>query len=153
LCLGCHKRIKSEISNLSHHPLNEKKIVCTDCHNPHGSVNDRLLKKGSVRETCSSCHTEKGGPYVFEHADLMEDCGNCHVPHGSMNDNLLKVREPMLCLRCHEGHHSFRSTALTTANKAKYYNRCTDCHLSIHGTDTPSGGVTTLPKNQGRMLR
>ncbi len=153
LCLGCHKKLRSEIMSLSHHPLREKKIVCTDCHNPHGSMTDKLLKKASVRETCVSCHTEKGGPYVFEHADLMEDCSNCHVPHGSINDNLLSLRQPMLCLRCHEGHHSFRGPALSSANKVKFYNRCTDCHLSIHGTDKPSGGTTTLPKNQGRMLR
>lgn len=153
LCLSCHKKIKVEISNLSKHPLNERKIVCTDCHNPHGSMTSNLLKRESVRETCAYCHTEKGGPYTFEHADLMEDCSNCHVPHGSINDNLLKVREPILCLRCHEGHHSFRSEALTPKNKLKFYNRCTDCHLSIHGTDTPSGSTTTLPKNQGRMLR
>lgn len=153
LCLSCHKKIKSEISSLSRHPLLEKKVVCTDCHNPHGSMTSHLLKKESVRETCASCHNEKGGPYIFEHADLMEDCSNCHVPHGSVNDNLLKVREPILCLKCHEGHHSFRSLALTPKNKLKFYNRCTDCHLSIHGTDIPSGTATTQPKNQGRMLR
>jgi len=140
LCTGCHKKIKTEVKNVSHHPIGEKKLVCTDCHNPHGSVTDKLLKRENVRETCVYCHKERGGPFTFEHADLMDDCNNCHKPHGSINDNLLKKREPILCLNCHSGHHSASSTSLqglSNTKKAKLYNRCTDCHGSIHGTDLP----------------
>lgn len=140
LCTSCHKKVKAEVKNISHHPVGEKKLVCTDCHNPHGSVTDKLLKRENVRETCIYCHKEKGGPFTFEHADLMDDCNNCHKPHGSMNDNLLKKREPILCLNCHAGHNSASSTSLqglSNSLKAKLYNRCTDCHGSVHGTDLP----------------
>lgn len=136
LCVGCHKKIKVEFGNISHHPVKERKMVCTDCHNPHGTATEKLLKRESVRETCAYCHREKGAPNVFEHADLMDDCTTCHRPHGSVNDNLLKRREPILCLGCHKGHHSAMD-ALSNTNKAKFYSRCSDCHGMIHGTNLP----------------
>lgn len=140
LCTGCHKKIKQEVGNISHHPLKEKKMVCTDCHNPHGSTTEKLLKKNTVRDTCAYCHKEKGGPFVYEHADLMDDCNNCHRPHGAINDNLLKKREPVLCLNCHRGHHNASASTmqgLSVTNKSKFYTRCSDCHGSIHGTNLP----------------
>lgn len=140
LCTGCHKKIKSDLSNISHHPIKEGKMFCTDCHNPHGSVTDKLLKRETVRDTCAYCHKDKAGPFPYEHGDLMDDCINCHKPHGAINDNLLKKREPILCLSCHSGHNSSSITAmqgLSNANKGKFYNRCSDCHGAIHGTNLP----------------
>ncbi|NIS75324.1 MAG: cytochrome C, partial [Deltaproteobacteria bacterium] len=52
-------------------------------------------------ETCTQCHAEKGGPFIFEHAENTEDCLTCHNSHGSVNDNLLTIRVPFLCLQCH----------------------------------------------------
>ncbi len=135
LCYQCHGNIKAEFSLSSHHPVPEMKVFCNDCHNPHGEVPDKLLRYGP-RELCTRCHPDKGGPYIFEHADLMENCMNCHTQHGSVNNNLLNAREPFLCLQCHEGHPI--SDTSTVERRAVYYGRCTDCHNTIHGTDIPS---------------
>jgi len=83
---------------------------------------------------------DKQGPFVFEHADLTENCINCHSPHGSPNNNLLKTSEPFLCLQCHAAHQEYSHPSLgSEAFKGAFYTRCTDCHSLIHGTDIPSG--------------
>jgi DmsE family decaheme c-type cytochrome len=98
-----------------------------------------------VKQTCTQCHAEKEGPFLYEHADMNEDCRACHTPHGSVNKNLLTAREPFLCLQCHPTH---RLDATKTAQyKQNVYTRCTDCHSTIHGTDLPS------PSGKGTFVR
>lgn len=139
MCYGCHQETRAQFSQSSHHPVPEQKMVCTDCHNPHGSTQPFELLGSTVKETCTRCHMEYQGPFVFEHADLTETCTNCHRPHGSVNNPLLNQSQPFLCLQCHSGHFSeYRPTLRTTELKGVFYNRCTDCHSAIHGTDIPS---------------
>lgn len=130
MCYKCHQEIRAEFSLPSRHPVPEKRVFCTDCHEPHGTTNDKLLKRETIKQTCTQCHSEKEGPFVYEHAELTENCISCHTSHGSVNDNLLNLREPFLCMQCHAGH--------PTTNPIAFYTRCTDCHSQIHGTDIPS---------------
>lgn len=145
MCDKCHPDVKAAFSLPNHHPVPEKKVFCTDCHDPHGSTNEKSLRRDTVKATCTQCHPEKEGPFVYEHADLSEDCRACHTPHGSVNNNLLLLREPFLCLQCHPSHRIGSST--TAEIKQAYYTRCTDCHSQIHGTDLPS------PSGQGRFTQ
>jgi DmsE family decaheme c-type cytochrome len=135
-CTKCHMDVKAEFSLPSRHPVSENRVFCSDCHEPHGSVNDKQLKGTTEKDTCTQCHTEKEGPFVYEHADLTEDCMSCHSPHGSVNNNLLNIRVPFLCLQCHAGHRT--SSTVSIESKGTFYTRCTDCHSQIHGSDTPS---------------
>lgn len=134
MCFGCHPDVKAQNSLFSHHPLREKKMACTDCHDVHGSTQDKLLKGSTPKETCTRCHMEKQGPFVFEHGDVTENCVNCHSPHGSVNNNLLNAAMPFLCLQCHGGHTLDKAAGV----KQLFVNRCTDCHSRIHGSDIPS---------------
>jgi DmsE family decaheme c-type cytochrome len=136
MCYKCHQEVRAEFSLPSRHPVPERRVFCTDCHDSHGTVNDKLLRKATVKETCTQCHAEKEGPFVYEHADSTEDCRTCHTPHGSPNNNLLTFREPFLCLQCHLGHRT--TSASAPESKGAYYTRCTYCHSRIHGTDLPS---------------
>jgi DmsE family decaheme c-type cytochrome len=129
--------VRAEFSLPSHHPVPEKRIFCTDCHDPHGTISDKMLRKTTIKETCTQCHAEKEGPFVFEHADITENCSSCHSPHGSVNNNLLNVQVPFLCLQCHAGHRTSSDTA-QLERKGAFYIRCTDCHSQIHGSDLPS---------------
>ncbi len=139
LCFQCHRSVEAEFRLNSRHPVPEKKMFCSDCHNPMSGESRKLLKETSIKEVCTRCHGEKKGPFVYEHADLTEDCRNCHRPHGSINNNLLKVNEPFLCLQCHNGHRDKSRDALASPSmKQSFYTRCTDCHSMIHGTDMPS---------------
>lgn len=141
LCLKCHVMVSVEFSLPSHHPLKEKKLYCTDCHEPHGSSNAKLLKKMTQKETCGRCHTEKVGPFLFEHSDITEECSNCHKPHGSINNNLLTLNQPFLCKQCHY-HHGASDNANPQLELAGLANRgkCTSCHSMVHGSDDAARG-------------
>ena len=39
-CFQCHKDRRAQMFRSSHMPMREGKIVCSDCHNPHGSVTE-----------------------------------------------------------------------------------------------------------------
>lgn len=139
VCYRCHPQVQAEFNQFSRHPVGDKKMICTDCHDPHGGANARHLKGFSVKDLCTRCHMEQQGPFVYEHADVSEDCTNCHHPHGAPNAPLLKVSQPFLCMQCHAGHSGAELPALVNAEmKAAFYTRCTDCHSAIHGTDIPS---------------
>ena len=145
MCDNCHLDVKAAFALPNHHPVPEKKVFCTDCHDPHGGGNEMSLRKETVKATCTQCHPEKNGPFVFEHADANDDCRTCHSAHGSVNNNLLLLREPYLCLQCHPTHRI--SGATTAETKQAYYTRCSDCHSQIHGTDLPS------PSGAGKFLQ
>ncbi|MEM1601492.1 MAG: GSU2203 family decaheme c-type cytochrome [Sulfolobales archaeon] len=105
LCFDCHKDVMAQTRMPNHHPIKEGKMTCSECHNPHGTTVDPLLKADVTKnELCLKCHQEKSGPYVFEHAPVNEDCMVCHNPHGSVANGLLKQNEPFICLQCHSMH-------------------------------------------------
>jgi DmsE family decaheme c-type cytochrome len=153
VCFTCHKEQRTQISKPSHHPIPEGKMGCSDCHNPHGSVGPKLMKRDSVNDTCYTCHMEKRGPFVHTHEPVAEDCSNCHNPHGTTAENLLKARPPFLCHQCHTPHGGQvaqlagqrQSSALlsgTTSGKSginyTMARGCLNCHTQIHGTNNPS---------------
>jgi len=140
LCFNCHKSIQAQFSMPSHHPLKEGRVFCVDCHDPHGGFAGQNMLQASVKETCVQCHAEKRGPFLYEHADVAENCLNCHSSHGSVNSRLLNVREPFLCLQCHESHRINTETggSITIEQARAFYTRCSDCHSTIHGSDVPS---------------
>ncbi len=155
-CGQCHPQQKNAALRTTHMPLGEKKMECTSCHNPHGSPNPKLLLASSTNETCFQCHSEKRGPFLWEHPPVMENCGNCHDPHGSSHEKMLKVSRPRLCQQCHAGatYHptaprnaaGMRTTASGAAVSDVYalMNRqCSNCHFNIHGSNHPSGSAFT----------
>ena len=143
ICFTCHQDKRTQHRLPSHHPVNERKMTCGSCHNSHGSENNNL-REDTLNDLCFTCHTEYQGPFVYEHAPVVEDCSMCHDPHGTIADNLLLQNEPFICLRCHRGHR--REDGQTTPHPDSFLTRCTQCHLSIHGSDLPSqvlgGGLT-----------
>jgi DmsE family decaheme c-type cytochrome len=143
-CANCHRAQVLKVKRISHMPLTEGKMQCSSCHNPHGSVNVKLLRVGNwINESCVSCHTEKRGPFLFEHAAGRESCVSCHDPHGSSDDRMLVARPPMLCQRCHIGtrHPStiYDNAALRAGSNRLIGRACLNCHQQIHGTNHPSG--------------
>ncbi len=148
LCATCHRVPAAKTLRASHMPLAEGKMACSTCHNPHGSTNVRLLRAGNwINESCVSCHTEKRGPFLFEHAAGRESCVTCHDPHGSSNDRMLVAKQPMLCQRCHIGtrHPSTIYDNLSIQNRSvrSVAGACITCHSQIHGSNHPSGQTFT----------
>ena len=148
LCATCHVAQVTRTERVSHMPLLEGAMTCSSCHNPHGATNVRLLRTGNwINESCVSCHTEKRGPFLFEHAAGRESCISCHDPHGSSNDRMLTARLPMLCQRCHIGtrHPStiFDGSAVAAQSNRIIGRSCVNCHSQIHGSNHPSGQALT----------
>lgn len=145
VCTTCHQIQGANLLKPSHHPLREGKMACTSCHSPHGSTAPASLVKNTVNETCTSCHAEFRGPFLWEHQPVAENCANCHNPHGSAQPALLAVPVSFLCQQCHQaaGHPS---TPLTpkglpggTPNPFLVAGGCTSCHSQVHGSNHPSG--------------
>ena len=154
LCYSCHLPVRAQFSMPFKHRVNEGLMQCTDCHNPHGAFaatwrmgpRPRLVDQAlGNEEPCLKCHTDKRGPFVFEHASVrVEGCETCHIPHGSMNAKLL--RRPVVfsvCLDCHNGAGTFgrRNNGEDRLDSAHNlldprFRQCTTCHVRIHGSNS-----------------
>jgi DmsE family decaheme c-type cytochrome len=136
-CFQCHKERQAQLFRSSHMPVREGKIVCSNCHNPHGSATEGLLWETSINDNCYKCHAEKRGPFLFEHAPVRENCLNCHDAHGSINEYSLKMSRPRLCYECHTiGHGQAGTRSFDTVSRS-----CQNCHTLIHGSNSPAGAV------------
>lgn len=144
VCFNCHAKERAKFQQASHHPVREGKMACTECHDVHGEKGTGALVKASAREKCTSCHAEKRGPFLWEHAPAAEDCNLCHTPHGSNQAALLKKRAPQLCQQCHSrtGHSTGSYDGGTLADSVFLgVKGCVNCHTQIHGSNHPSGAL------------
>ncbi len=140
VCTSCHTQQKADMNKRSSHPLKWQQMVCSDCHNPHGTLADASLKQMSVNENCYSCHAEKRGPKLWEHAPVTEDCASCHNPHGSVNEAMLISKPPMLCQQCHASvGHTSNAVFGGNPNAFNAGQSCMNCHSQVHGSNHPSG--------------
>jgi DmsE family decaheme c-type cytochrome len=151
VCFACHEEQRADSQMVSSHPIDAGKVVCSDCHNPHGGAGPKLLKRNTVTETCYTCHAEKRGPFLWEHQPVTEDCTNCHTPHGSNISPLLKSRAPFLCDECHDGPHNSiypygAGAAVGRPGAGNGFGdpsaagrACMNCHIMVHGSNSPSG--------------
>jgi len=167
VCFGCHQDIRAQTFRASRHPIREGKVICGDCHNPHGSAGPAALEQLTVNENCYTCHAEKRGPFLWEHFPVSEDCTLCHNVHGSNHAALLNRQGPQLCQQCHSrisglsggdggGHgngsgsgggggsnHVRRLLDFTDPDLARgrfiVGENCLNCHRQVHGSNHPSG--------------
>jgi DmsE family decaheme c-type cytochrome len=145
-CFTCHTQIRAKGMRVSHHPVREGALDCASCHDPHDGTKPKMISAESVNEKCLSCHTEKRGPFLWEHAPVRENCLLCHDPHGSNHEKLLAARQPYLCQRCHlstrhpgtlyDGTNTL--AGLSVSNRAVEH-ACKNCHQNVHGGNAPSG--------------
>jgi len=153
MCYGCHASVRAQFEMPSKHRVNEGFMECTDCHNPHGAFaptwrmaeRPRMVEQAlDNEEPCLKCHTDKRGPFVYEHPPVrVEGCETCHFPHGAPNTRLL--RRPVvftLCLGCHNGSGFGTRNAGVDLQSAQHnlldpkYQKCTTCHVRIHGSNS-----------------
>jgi len=138
LCFSCHQTEQAQFALPEHHRVPEGLMKCSDCHNPHGTPNMANLVAAStnVNETCTNCHVEKHGPFVYEHpAVTVQGCVTCHNPHGSTNNFMLVRREGrQLCLQCHTGFHNQAQVPHSRLG-FQTSGECTRCHVAVHGSN------------------
>jgi len=157
VCRSCHEDVVARLSMPSHHPLREGLMTCFDCHAPHYDGYRGLTASDSPNDLCFACHSDKQGPFVFEHSPVIEDCATCHDSHGSIANNLLTSNEPFLCLQCHQAHFhatldgsigdfesidGYAGMSHSQSAKRAFMTKCTQCHTEIHGSDFPSQSIS-----------
>ena len=145
VCFNCHRDIRALVSRPSHHPIVEGKVKCTSCHNPHGALSPAMVNAESIKELCTTCHADKRGPFMFEHAPVEESCLNCHNPHGSRSVKLLNEKVPNLCQDCHDAaqhpgtmYDSTQGFSAASPNTRFIARSCMNCHNEIHGSNRPA---------------
>lgn len=142
-CYQCHGDVNSAFAAPFHHPVDEGRVTCSDCHDPHDSPGTSDLKSiADKNAVCARCHSETAGPFAYEHpAVKMEGCVSCHSPHGSPNARLLNVSDvDTLCLQCHSATNAsafpYAVSAGSPANKQPVQpSECVSCHTRIHGSN------------------
>ena len=90
-CVSCHSDARGPFV-FEHAPLRIKD--CQTCHQPHGSVNSRMLVRSRVQQLCLECHTTgmglaAGTPPAFHdiRTARYQNCTVCHRQiHGSNAD-------------------------------------------------------------------
>ena len=136
-CFTCHLNVKGQFMLQHHHPVPERRMFCTDCHDMHGK--DVRATGGAMLlgqdERCFKCHKEMRGPFVFEHEARREGCTVCHTSHGSINDKLLVAGPTITCVRCH-----IENKMGGTHHSSERYN-CIDCHTKIHGSNNAKSSL------------
>lgn len=150
-CITCHKQIRTQLLKPSHHPIIEGKLACSDCHNPHGALSEKMVNAESIPQLCTTCHTEKRGPFVWGHPPVEENCLTCHNPHGSNHARLLAERAPNICQDCHDATRHPGTvydasgawirpdgTPNPSANTRLIARGCVNCHYHVHGSNAPA---------------
>jgi DmsE family decaheme c-type cytochrome len=145
-CYTCHSNIRTKQMRASHHPVREGLMSCTSCHDAHDGTKPKMVAANWVNEKCLECHTEKRGPFLWEHAPVRENCMGCHDPHGSNHEKLLQAKQPFLCQRCHLNtrhpgtlYDGRNAVVSASANVRAIEHSCRNCHQNIHGGNAPSG--------------
>jgi predicted CXXCH cytochrome family protein len=148
LCLKCHSEQRAQFTMPFRHKVLEGVMKCSDCHNPHGGFETKQQRLTTGTDAaCSKCHTDKQGPFIFEHSPVkVEGCAICHTPHGSNNPKLLvRSRVFQLCIECHSNAHQLvlREGGEGAPNPPGFHNltqerirNCTSCHTAIHGSNS-----------------
>ncbi len=91
-CQQCHAEVSGPF-RFEHEAVNKHSVDgggCTECHNPHGSPNDRLLIQPGNR-LCNQCHgVPPGHRTTHGGIGVRYDCVDCHSEiHGSQERELL----------------------------------------------------------------
>jgi predicted CXXCH cytochrome family protein len=131
-CYKCHTEQKAQFSLPYHHPVNEGKMTCADCHDPHGAD-----AKKSSKIAMSRVETRI---HAFKHEALSEGCAACHDVHGSVNKKMLTETTFALCLKCHaEVQADDGDIQIGSRSHSSYVTRgkCWNagCHTAVHGSN------------------
>lgn len=106
-CIHCHPNQELEFKSAFPHPLRDRQVRCSDCHDPHRDGPKAMLRKEGDR-LCGDCHgdilIEAGRHPVSRgtrHAFGAVHCMDCHEHHGSNYEKVLKYSPEQICETCH----------------------------------------------------
>lgn len=131
LCLSCHTQHRGPFI-FEHAPVEED---CMICHDPHGAVANNLLTQNEPF-LCLQCHQ----PHF--HTALMSAEGDFDIPDRAWDVDTYgeDVSSP--------DYAGWSNTSHSASFKQAMLTKCSQCHMSVHGTDLPSQSIP----GQGRAL-
>ena len=139
LCFQCHADIKPQFSMPFHHRVEEGRLNCSDCHDPHEVLGRKGLKSVAEQDAvCTKCHKELAGPFTYEHGAVKtEGCTACHLPHGGPNQRLLtRASVTTICLLCHAPSALAGVHGGAMRDQPAQNQTCTVCHSDVHGSNS-----------------
>ncbi len=123
LCYKCHDENNTQAN--VHPPV--QKGNCMECHVPHSSPDNNLLKQYPTGAVCAQCHKtlESASKRVVHEPVKQGACAKCHDPHESDFGKLLIAEPPALCLKCHKK----QAEEVKMENvHPPFQNNCLNCH-------------------------
>jgi predicted CXXCH cytochrome family protein len=164
LCTECHAQFKEEmeVTQSRHKLLSQSDRACVECHDPHATNQEHVLKK-PAQDLCLSCHVEPPNKATPGSTPLRATA-NTSMGSDDSKTQYLKlsskkyVHEPARksCLLCHDAHSSEFPKELRVPVK----DLCMDCH----GTNSEKivqssqafplyNGLVSLPPKTFEKLR
>ncbi len=181
LCRSCHD-LGAGAFRQAHDNYPVDRAECTGCHNPHASLQPRLMKASVhapvVKDDCNACHTPAESEQNFttptkgrdlclkchkaedlmaggalEHPPFQKGrCKECHLPHASENERLLVRPGNNLCLGCHADRQTKRSIPHKALTEGKGCLACHVRHASAKPKMLPAGEQEVCLKCHTRIL-
>jgi predicted CXXCH cytochrome family protein len=105
LCVACHSDVEETAAKAKFQHAALEAADCTECHTPHASREERLVKLPAGGE-CTGCHADQAaGKDEYAHGAIgFLGCRACHEPHGGERPRFLRAEGDKLCLGCHEAN-------------------------------------------------
>jgi len=145
LCYKCHQTCRRHSGFRTTIRSRRRRSSARTATTPMRHV-DKEPPEGHGEETCTQCHAEKEGPFLYEARG--HDRG---LPGRAIRP---RVRQPApaagaraVSSACSAIRRIRLDGSTTAQTKQNFYNRCTDCHSQMHGTDLPS------PSGKGTFVR
>ncbi|MCK4739791.1 MAG: hypothetical protein KAT46_07560, partial [Deltaproteobacteria bacterium] len=110
LCLKCHESTMESFNKRFSHLLpGSDSNFCLNCHSPHASASEALLKD-RPDVVCYKCHEASktfSEASRFRHPKVL-DCTICHSAHGSNSRDFMKKGDGTCAVaECHESQVAF----------------------------------------------
>ena len=128
LCFECHEEAEVDSTKLKPYTVHgglKKSAPCLNCHTPHASNMEAVLKK-ETPELCLTCHN-RGSPEI---GNIKDKLRNAKVIHAPIEDEG--------CLVCHNVHEEkfpfllvdYYPATFYAENKPENFALCFECHDS-----------------------
>ena len=122
-------------------------MSCSSCHNPHDGSRPKMIKAEWNNELCLQCHTEKRGPFFWEHAPVRENCTLLPQPPRLEPRQAPGVAAALALPALPPEHTASRARvytginaagATTSASNRAVEHACKNCHQNVHGGNAPT---------------
>jgi predicted CXXCH cytochrome family protein len=129
VCADCHADKYDQTLDSVHQKAlaggNPNAAICTDCHNPHATVDPRTQPRSDIPKTCAKCHSAiyeqylgsvHGAALTDENNPDVPTCIDCHGVHNVQGPTTgpFRLFSPTICAKCHADPQLMAKYGLST---------------------------------------